>query len=126
MRAAVMRKNKLVATEVADPVPGLGEVLVETVACGICGSDLHTLRHTREFVETSKASGWAIYGMATATTGDNYGIWGDSDSPTGIGTKGSSSYIGMFGQGWSLLQESYGVYSQGDFGGTVMPAQCWL
>ena len=56
MRAVVLRKNKLISTEVADPIPGSGEVLVETAACGICGSDLHMLRHTRDFVETSKAS----------------------------------------------------------------------
>ena len=36
-------------------------MLVETVACGICGSDLHALRHTREFVETSKESGQSIF-----------------------------------------------------------------
>jgi len=61
MRAAVMRKNKLIPMDVSDPVPGPGEVLVETAACGICGSDLHTLRHTREFVATSKESGQNIF-----------------------------------------------------------------
>ena len=31
--------------DVADPRPELGQVLVATQACGICGSDLHFLRH---------------------------------------------------------------------------------
>jgi threonine dehydrogenase-like Zn-dependent dehydrogenase len=45
MRAAVMRDRKLVVAEVPVPEPGPGEVLVRTLACGICGSDLHALRH---------------------------------------------------------------------------------
>jgi threonine dehydrogenase-like Zn-dependent dehydrogenase len=40
MRAAVMRDRRLVVAEVPIPQPGPGEVLVRTVACGICGSDL--------------------------------------------------------------------------------------
>ncbi|HVC68946.1 MAG TPA: zinc-binding dehydrogenase [Acidimicrobiales bacterium] len=45
MRACVMREHRLVVDDVADPRPELGQVLVRTVACGICGSDLHFLRH---------------------------------------------------------------------------------
>jgi len=53
MRAAVMRNSRMVVDTVPDPVPGPGEVLVKTLACGICGSDLHALKHTRQFVENS-------------------------------------------------------------------------
>ena len=45
MRAAVMRNQRLVVADVPRPEPGPGEVLVRTLACGICGSDLHALRH---------------------------------------------------------------------------------
>jgi threonine dehydrogenase-like Zn-dependent dehydrogenase len=45
MRAAVMRNQQLIVTTVPDPEPGPGEVLVRTLACGICGSDLHMLKH---------------------------------------------------------------------------------
>ena len=31
--------------DVPDPVPGAGQALVRTLACGICGSDLHMLKH---------------------------------------------------------------------------------
>lgn len=48
MRAAVMRHSKLVVDELPEPVPGPGEVLVKTLACGICGSDLHVLDHAQE------------------------------------------------------------------------------
>ena len=45
MRAAVMRDRKLVVADVPMPEPGPGDVLVRTLACGICGSDLHALKH---------------------------------------------------------------------------------
>jgi threonine dehydrogenase-like Zn-dependent dehydrogenase len=52
MRAAVMRgPNNLVVDDVPDPVPGKGQILVKTLACGICGSDLHFLKFAKEMVE---------------------------------------------------------------------------
>src|SRR5947207_14464059 len=57
MRAAVMRDRKLIVADVPVPTPGSGEVLVRTLACGICGSDLHALKHAEEFVETSRRAG---------------------------------------------------------------------
>ena len=57
MRAAIMRNKQLVVDELPIPKPGPGEVLVKTLACGICGSDLHALRHGQEFVETSNRTG---------------------------------------------------------------------
>jgi len=53
MRAAVMRDFRLVTDTVPDPVPGPGEVLVKTLGCGICGSDLHALKYTKQFLENS-------------------------------------------------------------------------
>ncbi len=53
MRAAVMRDSKIVADDVPEPVPGPGEVLVKSLACGICGSDLHALKHAKQFVENA-------------------------------------------------------------------------
>jgi threonine dehydrogenase-like Zn-dependent dehydrogenase len=50
MRAAVMRERRLVVDEVPEPVPGPGQVLVKTLACGICGSDLHALEHADQMV----------------------------------------------------------------------------
>ena len=57
MRAVVMRDRKLVVAEVPVPEPGPGEVLVRTLACGICGSDLHALKHAEKFVETARRAG---------------------------------------------------------------------
>ncbi len=60
MRAAVMRSGKLSVETVADPLPGPGQVLVRTLQCGICGSDLHTLRHTERLVDVFQRSGLPV------------------------------------------------------------------
>jgi 2-desacetyl-2-hydroxyethyl bacteriochlorophyllide A dehydrogenase len=57
MRAAVMRRSELVVDTLPDPEPGSGEVLVRTLACGICGSDLHALKHAAKLVEAARESG---------------------------------------------------------------------
>ena len=57
MKAAIMRDAKIVVGEMAEPVPSEGEVLVKTLACGICGSDLHALKHGHDMVKTSLETG---------------------------------------------------------------------
>ena len=57
MRAVVMRDKKLVVADVPVPEPGPGEVLAKTLACGICGSDLHFLRHGDKYVEAARRAG---------------------------------------------------------------------
>ena len=57
MRAAVMRGGRLVVDTVPAPTPGPGEVLVKTLACGICGSDLHALKHAPRLVDAARESG---------------------------------------------------------------------
>ncbi len=65
MRAAVMRNAKLVIDTVPDPRPNEGEVLVKTLACGICGSDLHALKHLDKMVQVAKETG-APFGLDPA------------------------------------------------------------
>ncbi|MEQ8859542.1 MAG: zinc-binding dehydrogenase [Pseudomonadales bacterium] len=57
MRAAVMRRGALSEQELAEPSPQQGEVLVATLACGICGSDLHLLEHTDQFIAATREAG---------------------------------------------------------------------
>jgi threonine dehydrogenase-like Zn-dependent dehydrogenase len=58
MRAAVLRHGAIVVDDVPEPpAPGPGEILVETVAAGICGSDLHVRRHVHEFVDVNRSIG---------------------------------------------------------------------
>jgi threonine dehydrogenase-like Zn-dependent dehydrogenase len=57
MRAVVMRNQQLTVTTVPAPEPGPGEVLVRTLACGICGSDLHMLIHGARLTEVARHAG---------------------------------------------------------------------
>src|SRR5262245_23338886 len=58
MRAVVLRNGELVVDDVPEPPdPGPGQLLVETVACGICGSALHTTSPTDQFLEANRAVG---------------------------------------------------------------------
>ncbi len=57
MRAAILRDGAMVVDDLPDLEPAAGQVLVEPIACGICGSDLHTVDHAHEMVEASKAAG---------------------------------------------------------------------
>jgi threonine dehydrogenase-like Zn-dependent dehydrogenase len=63
MKAAVMRQGALVVDDVPEPRPGAGQVLVRTLACGICGSDLHALAHGDLMVEMSAEAGPPADGM---------------------------------------------------------------
>src|SRR5215471_19996428 len=57
MRAAIFRMGDLVVDDIDDPTPGEGQVLVRVVACGICGSDLHALRHAPRLVDAARRAG---------------------------------------------------------------------
>ena len=46
--------------DVAEPVPGPGDVLVAVKACGICGSDLHALHFAGELVAMTREMGMPL------------------------------------------------------------------
>lgn len=54
MRAAIFRNGEIVTDTMPEPKPGAGQVLVKTLACGICGSDLHARKHAHRMVELSR------------------------------------------------------------------------
>ncbi len=58
MRAVVCQDTKLTVADVADPVPGPGQVLLEVVRGGICGSDLHARRHADRLADLAAAIGY--------------------------------------------------------------------
>ena len=51
MRAIALRAGDvIVRDDVPDPQPSQGQVLVQVIACGICGSDLHFAKHGETMV----------------------------------------------------------------------------
>lgn len=59
MQSVVVRDGAIVVEQCDVPQPGPGQVLVKSRACGICGSDLHMVRHFDEMFEMRKRSGRA-------------------------------------------------------------------
>lgn len=57
MKAVIACKGSLSVEETERPIPGPGEVLVKTLACGICGSDLHALKNSSYADERAAKSG---------------------------------------------------------------------
>ncbi|AOH87319.1 zinc-binding alcohol dehydrogenase (plasmid) [Sphingomonas panacis] len=64
MRAVVMQSGDLSLAEFPIPQPGPREVLVKTLACGICGSDLHCAAHGRQLLSSAKeVAGIDLFGF---------------------------------------------------------------
>ncbi|KQT35374.1 alcohol dehydrogenase [Sphingomonas sp. Leaf412] len=57
MRAVVRRGPALVVDDLATPEPAAGQVLVRTLCCGICGSDLHAVHAMETMVALSARTG---------------------------------------------------------------------
>ena len=49
-----MRAGRIVVDDVDEPLLEAGQVRVRTLACGICGSDLHALHHADRMVDMSR------------------------------------------------------------------------
>ena len=58
MKAVTIRDGKVLTEERQAPTPGAGQVLVKSLACGICGSDLHMLHHPEEMAKMAEAMGF--------------------------------------------------------------------
>lgn len=57
MRAVVRRGPELVVDTLREPTPAAGQVLVRTLCCGICGSDLHAVHSMEKMVELGRRTG---------------------------------------------------------------------
>ena len=60
MRAAIMRAGQIEVDDFALPEPASGHVIAKTLACGICGSDLHFLKHGQKFIDTERRAGGSM------------------------------------------------------------------
>jgi 2-desacetyl-2-hydroxyethyl bacteriochlorophyllide A dehydrogenase len=57
MQVVMRRGGTLTCEEAPDPVPAAGQTLVKSLACGICGSDLHALHYATMAAKAVGASG---------------------------------------------------------------------
>lgn len=60
MHAVVARPGALSLEDYPEPVPGEGQVLVKSLATGICGSDLHALHNMPRRAELAERAGFPV------------------------------------------------------------------
>lgn len=58
MRAVTCTATELAVADVPDLVPEAGQVVLEVLRCGICGSDLHARRHCDELADVMTEVGY--------------------------------------------------------------------
>ena len=58
MKAVVCHQTNLSVADLPDPVPGPGQVLLEVIRAGICGSDLHARKHADHLADIASAVGY--------------------------------------------------------------------
>lgn len=59
MKAVSCQHTNLSVVDIPAPRPAVGQLLLNVLRCGICGSDLHAQHHTDELAETMTALGVA-------------------------------------------------------------------
>ncbi len=59
MKAVIKRGPRLIVDDIPMPQPGPGQVLVKTLHCGICGSDLHAHHHYEAMIDGGRRTGLA-------------------------------------------------------------------
>ena len=58
MQAVICQHGELTTSDLAEPTPGPGQVVLEVLRCGICGSDLHARHHCNHWGEIMGRSGY--------------------------------------------------------------------
>jgi threonine dehydrogenase-like Zn-dependent dehydrogenase len=65
MRAVVCQHANLQVEDLAAPVPGPGQVRLEVLRCGICGSDLHARTGMDQWADMAARTGYDRFGRST-------------------------------------------------------------
>ena len=58
MRAVTCTEGKLEVVDLPEPTPGRGQLLINVLRCGICGSDLHARHHCDELADLTAETGY--------------------------------------------------------------------
>ena len=61
MKAVGCTEGRLEVVELADPRPGRGQVVIDVLRCGICGSDLHARHHCDELADVMAETGYHAF-----------------------------------------------------------------
>ncbi len=61
MRAVTCTGGSLEVADLPTPVPSKGQLLLDVLACGICGSDLHARHHCDDMADDAAASGYDAF-----------------------------------------------------------------
>jgi threonine dehydrogenase-like Zn-dependent dehydrogenase len=64
MRAVVCHQATLDVVERPEPVPGKGQVRIQVLRCGICGSDLHARHGIDEWADMTAKAGYDRFGRS--------------------------------------------------------------
>jgi threonine dehydrogenase-like Zn-dependent dehydrogenase len=93
MKAVTTAGGTLAYVDVAAPEPGPGQLLLDVQRCGICGSDLHSLKHADELADVLELCGYDRYMRSGQTAIMGHEIYGTvaelgpwSDSKLTVGT----------------------------------------
>jgi threonine dehydrogenase-like Zn-dependent dehydrogenase len=62
MRAVVCQNTELTVQDLPEPTPGPGQVRLEVVRCGVCGSDLHARHGFDEWADMARGVGYERFG----------------------------------------------------------------
>src|SRR6202000_501715 len=131
MRAVVLRDGRLDVREVADPVPGSGEVLLRTLSTAICASDVHFMDHPEMGI--NDPTGRSLYDpdrdivLGHEFVGEVIGYGPDCSEQFPVGTRVTSIPIrvahDVAGGGDSVRIIGQHPEAQGSFGELVVVAE---
>ena len=122
MNAIAMQNGRLKVSRIEQPEPGPGQVLVKSLACGICGSDLHIVRHPEEVFEIYKTLGVMpqdapedqeiLLGHEYAAEVVQYGPKTQERLPVGTRVTSVPMLMSQGGVGVGVTPGVYGAYSE--------------
>ncbi len=61
MKSVTCTNAKLEVVDLPTPTPAKGQLLIDVLRCGICGSDLHARRHCDELADVMAESGYDAF-----------------------------------------------------------------
>jgi threonine dehydrogenase-like Zn-dependent dehydrogenase len=128
MRAVVLRDGRLDVRDIADPVPGPGELLLRTLSTAICASDVHFMDHPEMGVDDP--TGRSLYDanrdivLGHEFVGEVVGYGPDCSAQFPVGTRVTSIPIRLVNGGANGAR-IIGQHpdAQGSFGELVVVAE---